>query len=215
MDVTRKRNRAERFWDMLAKSHDNLSDRGKEVYSRSIDISRKYLNSTDRVMDLGCGSGLICIEIAADVEKVVATDISTKVLDIAAKKAENQNITNIDFLHTRMEAYPFEEESFDAIMAFNIIHLVDDTEQTIERVSKLLKPGGYFISSTVFREDKGMNLMNMILALLMKLRILPKIKLPKYTDLQKMLDNNGLKIIETTIMSESKLPNRLIITQKN
>jgi ubiquinone/menaquinone biosynthesis C-methylase UbiE len=72
-------------------------------------------------------------------------------LRIANNKASAQGVRNVTF-----QVGPFDDsfatfadESLDGICAYSILHLVEDREGALRRIHRLLKPGGFFISSTV------------------------------------------------------------------
>jgi ubiquinone/menaquinone biosynthesis C-methylase UbiE len=70
---------------------------------------------------------------------------------IANGKAQAQKVDNVTF-HTGPfddTFRAFEAESLDGICAYSLLHLVDDRSAALEQIFRLLKPGGFFISSTV------------------------------------------------------------------
>jgi len=99
-------------------------------------------------LDFGCGTGLICNEIAAHVSIIHAIDISAKMIEIAKNKASLRKIGNIDFERTTIFDEKFKEGSFDAIIAFNLFHLLEEPQKYFQRMNQILKPGGLIISAT-------------------------------------------------------------------
>jgi len=71
----------------------------------------------------------------------------------AKKKAVEENITNVEFQCSTLEAFEAANASFDVVMAHNILHLLEDPEQAIKHSYRLLKPGGVFVTSTVCLGD--------------------------------------------------------------
>lgn len=57
--------------------------------------------------------------------------------------AEKRKITNSYFTHAAIFDERLKTEFFDAILAFNVLHLVEDTPQVLARINRLLKPGGF------------------------------------------------------------------------
>ena len=76
-------------------------------------------------------------------------------IDIAKGKANDQKVENADFVRATPFDDVVEEESCDAVLAFNFLHLLEDTPAGIRRIRDLLKPDGVFISKTVCLSGKG------------------------------------------------------------
>ena len=105
-------------------------------------------------MDFGCGSGAITNKLSKVVKFVDAIDISSGMLEFAKKEAEKNSIGNINYLQTSIFDQRFKDEAFDVILAFNVLHYIDDMPRLIERTNTLLKPNGVFISSTACLKEK-------------------------------------------------------------
>ena len=87
----------DKFWDSMANNLDKTEKRLEQIFIKVLKNTKTYLNVEDVVLDYGCGTGLICNEIAGNVKKIYAIDISSKMLDIAKRRAVARNIENIDF----------------------------------------------------------------------------------------------------------------------
>jgi ubiquinone/menaquinone biosynthesis C-methylase UbiE len=70
---------------------------------------------------------------------------------IATAKARAEGVANVSFhvgpFDSTLEL--FEPESLDGVCAYSLLHLVEDRPATLERIYGLLRPGGFFVSSTV------------------------------------------------------------------
>ena len=69
-------------------------------------------------------------------------------IEIAREKANAQNIKNITFKHLGIDEFSASDQTFDAVLGLSILHLLDNKEEVIEKVHKMLKPGGIFVSNT-------------------------------------------------------------------
>ena len=105
--------KAERFWDRAAGYFDKAEKKDRLSYMNFISIACKYLNAGSRVMDFGCGTGLVCNEIAGTVNHITAIDISSGMLDSARAKAEKRDIRNIEYIKAEIFDTKFLEESYD------------------------------------------------------------------------------------------------------
>lgn len=147
-------NKAQNFWDKQAKRFDD-SQRQFEIASREI-ISRtkEYLNENDIVLDFGCATGAKTLELAGGIKHIHGLDISTEMITEAIRKKNKTNVSNVSFSQGTIFNDGLERASFEKITAFSIIHLLEDSEKTIQRIFELLKPGGLFISETACFKDR-------------------------------------------------------------
>lgn len=97
------------------------------------------------VLDLGCGYGENCNEFKRlGARHVLGIDISTKMLEVANKENKSDGI---DFLCMSMDDISMLQQKFDIILSSLAIHYVEDFNQLVENIAKLLHKGGYFIFS--------------------------------------------------------------------
>ncbi len=141
------------FWDKTAEKYAKSPIRDEQTYNEKLEITRRYLNKDSKVLEFGCGTGSTAIKHAPHVQDIVATDISSKMIEIARGKAASENIENIDFRCETPEQCSEADSSFDVVMAHNILHLLEDPEGAIKIAYRLLKPGGAFVTSTVCLAD--------------------------------------------------------------
>lgn len=142
-----------RFWNKLAKSYSQRPVPDQKVYEKKLALTQALLNPTMDVLEIGCGTGTTSLHHAAFAKHITATDFSTAMIDIAKEKAAQQAIDNVEFKVESIESMHYANESFDIVMAHSILHLLRDPDATITAIYKALKPGGYFVSSTVCIKD--------------------------------------------------------------
>ena len=96
------------------------------------------------ILELGCGAGEAAVYLAKKGATVVASDISTRMLEIVEKLAEKHNVSlkTIKFPTDKIQ-YP--NGYFDIVYAANVLHHVD-IENTLKEVRRVLKEGGIFVS---------------------------------------------------------------------
>ncbi len=214
MGLKRRRSRTEKFWDALSGKTDSIARKYEPTYMKSIARSRKYLHSTDIVLDFACGTGLVCAEIADDVTEVVAIDISSKMIDIAKGKASAGGIGNIRFERSTIFDEKYTGGSLDAVLAFNILHLLKDSAAVVERINELLTDDGVFISSTECAGENMRSPINILVYLMIKLRLVPYMKFFKTGGLEKMVVDGGFQIVETETYFNHNQPNYFIVAKK-
>lgn len=147
-------NKSEKFWDKMANYYDRVEKKDELTYIKIIEKTKKYLKINDVVLDYGCGTGLISNEIADNVKVIHAIDISSKMIEIAKKKADGRKIENIDYAHSTIFDERYKRCSFDVILVFYILHLLEDPHKVMQRINELLKPGGLIISATPCMGEK-------------------------------------------------------------
>lgn len=98
--ATQKWNERANEWRNELRGNKAVRESNKErVLATMVYLENHHLlNSTDSVIDIGCGPGRFVVEFAKRVKTVVACDISDKMLDLAKEYAEEENITNVQFL---------------------------------------------------------------------------------------------------------------------
>jgi 2-polyprenyl-6-hydroxyphenyl methylase / 3-demethylubiquinone-9 3-methyltransferase len=107
-----------------------------------------------RLVDIGCGGGLIAEPMCRLGADVVAIDASEKNIKTASVHAQ-QNGLSIDYRHSTAEALAESGELFDIVLALEIVEHVADVELFLETISALAKPGGMVFCSTINRTVKS------------------------------------------------------------
>lgn len=137
-----------RFWNRIAKRYAKKAVPDQRIYETKLAKTNSFLKPTDRVLEIGCGTGTTAIHHASRVAHVRATDISERMIEIARTKARAAKVQNIDFEMTSVEKLSAAPNSFDVILAHSILHLVPRVDRELVQLHQMLEPGGLLISST-------------------------------------------------------------------
>lgn len=139
------------FWNDLAERYAARPVADPTAFDRKIAITQSRMRLSDVVLEVGCGTGSLALRLAPHAAQIHGLDISREMIRIAKRKAARQEVDNVSF-----HVGPFDETfaefgpgSVDGICAYSILHLLDDRHAALKRIHTLLKPGGFFISSTV------------------------------------------------------------------
>ena len=86
-----------RFWDAIAEDYARKPLPNPEATARKLDVVRTLLRPTDRLLDLGCGTGTILLELAPHVAEAHGVDLSPGMIAIASRKATAAGVENVTF----------------------------------------------------------------------------------------------------------------------
>ncbi len=101
-----------------------------------------------RLLDVGCGSGLAAHMAAARGAEVSGLDITPELLAFARAR-----LPSGDFREGGMDALPFGDESFDAVVGFNAFPFADDPDVAVGEAARVVRPGGS-VAATTFAEPE-------------------------------------------------------------
>ena len=184
----------------MADRYDKIEKRFEQINIKVIENTKKYLNEGDVVLDFGCATGTKSFELAGYVKKILGIDISSKMIEAAKENAVAYKTENITFSKATIFDERYKKDSFDVILAFNMLHGLGGSHKVMQRITELLKPGSHFISITPCMKEKMTFLSKLQLPfflLLMKLGFLPNILIRfKFNELENLIANENLQIIE-------------------
>lgn len=107
-----------------------------------------------RILDIGCGGGLLSEPMARLGATVVGADAAEGNLPVARIHAEQSGL-QIDYRHTTAEALAAAGEQFDVVLNMEVVEHVADPLSYLTACRQLLKPGGLHICSTINRNPKS------------------------------------------------------------
>jgi len=192
----------EKFWNLIASKYAASPISNIAAYEKKIKKLKFYLSPDNHMLDIGCGTGTQCGDLAKDVKQVTGIDISSKLLAIADQRKAERKIENVTFIQTTVFDERFEPGSFDVVTAFYVLHFFEDIDIVIRRIHELMKPDGLFILETACMGNKS-KIMGKIIRMGGKLGILPLINLLTTRQIEQTLVQTGFSIIDKTRFSES------------
>ena len=107
-----------------------------------------------RILDIGCGGGLLAEPMARLGASVVGADAAERNIPVARIHAEQSGLT-IDYRHTTAESLAAHGEQFDAVLNMEVVEHVADPLAYLTACQQLLRPGGLHICSTINRNPKS------------------------------------------------------------
>jgi ubiquinone/menaquinone biosynthesis C-methylase UbiE len=207
-----------RFWDKLARKYAASPIKDMETYEVWLARVAEHLGPDDQVLEVGCGTGSTALRLAPGVKSYLSTDYSAAMIEIADEKLKADPVDNLRFL----QADPFDERlemasggsdsGYDAALAFSFLHLTDDPQATVQRISALLKPGGLFISKTVCIGPKRW-LLGPLIAVMRLFGKAPRVHMMGETDVDALMEQCGFEIIEKKTYGKS-FGSRFLVARK-
>ena len=194
-------NKSKEFWNRASNNYDKTEERFEYIHSKSRKNTKKYLDKNNVVLDYGCGTGTTACEVANAVKEIYGIDISTKMIEISKGKAAEKNIENITFAEGSIFDVELKKESFDRILAFNMLHTIPNPKDVVQRIDELLKPNGLFISVTPCLGGKLSFLVGLqirLVQIMCKIGIIPvPIRRLKSSDLDDLITNGNFQSVDT------------------
>jgi ubiquinone/menaquinone biosynthesis C-methylase UbiE len=196
---TKHTKKTSRFWDRLAGGYDRQNESGDVEDADLVRRIRPHLHPCDIALDYGCATGTWTLALANSVTEIHGLDISAKMIDLARAKAEARQVDNARFAQGTIFDDGLAAGSFDAILALNILHLLDDLPRVAGRIHHLLKPGGRFISVTPCLGEVPAPL-RFILRAADVSGLVPHINFPRRSDLDRLVAGAGLQTVEANVI---------------
>ena len=143
------------FWDKIAGVYDLFGNvyNGK-VNRKLCTLISKNIYKSDVVLECACGTGMISEAIAPVCKSLTATDFFFFFLKRAKKKC--RAFSNVTFQKADITALDYADESFDTVVAANVIHLLDQPYRALAELNRVCKAGGKLIIPTyVNKENTG------------------------------------------------------------
>jgi ubiquinone/menaquinone biosynthesis C-methylase UbiE len=124
-------------FDHFAEAYDAAAslERNHDFFIRHLPENR------GRVLDVGCGTGLLALELSKKFDAVIAIDISEPMLAIARRK---RAAANVEYRQADANQLVL-EETFDAIVSHTAFHHFENIPETLSRLKAALAPGGRLI----------------------------------------------------------------------
>ena len=203
------------FWNKVAEKYARTPIADMTSYDYTLERTAAHLKPGDRVLELGCGTGSTALRLAPDVAAIVATDIAPAMLAVGRRKAREQGVENVDFVEAPAKTPP--EGPFDAALAFNLLHLVDDLDASLAAIHDRLKPGGLFISKTFCigtgRNSFKLYAIRLALPVMLLLGKAPPVTFLTEAELDNAITRAGFDLVEQESFP-AKDPRRFLVARR-
>lgn len=184
-----------RFWDRIAPKYaaDPIADlAGYEATLRRV---QGLLSPQHDVLEIGCGTGSTALRLAPFTRSLLATDVSPQMVAIAQQRLAAQPTPQLRFAVADAEAAAFGPEAFDAVLAFNVLHLTSALDEALSRLVQALRPGGRLISKTACIAEMNLLIPYLAVPVMRALHLVPPVLCFDEHRLRSAMVRQGLQIV--------------------
>lgn len=199
------------FWDRVAEKYDRKTVKGPN-YAARLDRALAWLGPEASVLDVGCASGHITLDLAKRVQKVHGIDVSQKLVAIAQAKQAEQGVSNCSFAVTTLEDSDLEPGSLDAITAYSVLHLVPNAPATVRRFYELLQPGGRVIAETPTTDEIN-SFLRVLIKLMTAVGKAPTVRVFTPDEYESMFRDAGFVVDDVKVYNPKSMNRSLLATK--
>lgn len=141
------------FWDTVAGVYDIFANFINRKTHRVLKIIvSDLIDPEDHVLECACGTGLLSTAIAEKCVSLTATDFAPRMLNRAEKNCAA--FKNVTFRKADILLLEFPDNSFDKVVAGNVIHLLDEPLKALNELNRVCRPDGKLIIPTYMNRDQ-------------------------------------------------------------
>ena len=144
------------FWSKIAIVYDLFENiYNKDIYTQTGRKVAKFVNKNDTVLECACGTGAISVDIAKKCGNLTATDYADGMLHRTRKKLKSYK--NVKIEKADITKLKYADNSFDKVVAGNVIHLLPNPEIALKELARVCKPTGMLIIPTYIKNSRKEN----------------------------------------------------------
>lgn len=99
----------------------------------------------ERLLDIGCGTGIYFDALALHARRIDAIDLSPEMIRVAQDYCQNKGLKNISAITGSAEHIGSEDGAYDVAVGFDILHHLENPDKSLAEICRVLKPGGKFL----------------------------------------------------------------------
>lgn len=149
-DIIMNNNDNKSFWERFAFLYTPFMKSNDKNYTSLCDCFSKHINKNMNVLELACGTGQITFKLADKVKSWTATDFSEKMILKAGKR---NKFGNINFAVADATSLPYKDNTFDAVVIANALHIMPAPDKALSEIHRVLKKNGVLFAPTFVYEE--------------------------------------------------------------
>ena len=201
-----------KFWQRYASIYSLFMKNADAEYNEISDKIKPYLSKDMNVLELACGTGMFTYILADKVNTWKATDFSENMIKEArAAGKKHKVIPGLSFSVEDATNLPYEDDSFDAVMIANALHIMPNPEKALAEIKRVLKEDGMMFAPTfVHGEGVGFKLRTKLFELFGFKAFIK----PTNDEFKRFIESNGFKVMEYDIVGSKLSPICCMIAKK-
>lgn len=142
------------FWDKIAPAYDLIELVSYFGYKGMRDGIKQIVPEGAKVLDCAAGTGELTVAAAEKARSVMCSDLSEAMLHKSMEKCFRHRFTNVAFQSRNIYELPDKDNTYDIVIAGNVLHLLDDPVKAVNELCRVTKPGGKIIMPTFLSGEK-------------------------------------------------------------
>lgn len=140
-----------KIWDLYAPIYERAMRSDRHIYQFMYERIPTVIEGKE-VLEIATGPGLLAKHVAPATKRMIATDYSDGMIAEAKKSACPENLT---FEVADATNLPYEDDSFDAVLIANALHVMPEPEKALQEIDRVLRPGGVLIAPNFVEHKAG------------------------------------------------------------
>lgn len=145
------------YWDKHAKNYDRSMLLLGRPIPRMVELAGEATRGLGRVLEVAAGTGLVTSALAAGAGDVIATDYSAAMVAALEQRVRDAGLANVRCEQADIYALRFDDGTFDAVVAANVLHLVPDLPGALAALRRVVKPGGRIVVPTYCHDETAVS----------------------------------------------------------
>ena len=187
------------FWDKNAGRYERFMRKDRAAYDEMYELIRPEVKAKT-VLELATGTGLIAKNIVNAAAHIEATDASPEM--IAEAKRDNRS-AKLHFSVQDATSLPYADETFDAVLIANALHIMPRPEKALTEIYRVLKPGGQLFAPTFVHGEVPRTRLRMLAMRCAGLQIYNSWMVPQYLA---FLQAGGFAVQEHALLGDTLAP---------
>ena len=191
--------KSENFWNRNAKRYDRFMRKDRAAYEKLYELIRPVVKART-VLELAAGTGLIAKNIVRAASHIEVTDASEEMI---AEAKRNNRSAKLHFSVQDATSLPYADETFDAVLIANALHIMPRPEKALAEIYRVLKPGGQLFAPTFVHGEVPRTRLRMLAMRCAGLQIYNSWMVPQYLA---FLQAGGFAVQEHALLGDTLAP---------